>query len=93
MDNKQQEAKDELINKGAAYDELTRMKGWEYTKEYTRQKLAAFTNRALLGPGFASMEEYREARGEVNGLRNYIADIEHAMKIFHEERTKTTKTE
>lgn len=75
----------EFFEKAGAYEQLVHTNGWGYVKAFIEQRLKAFTNKALL-EGFSSMEEYQMKRGEVNGLRELLADIEWTLKQLEQYR-------
>ena len=87
-------AKDEMLTKAGAFEEMTRTNGWKWIEEYIGNKVADFTNRAI-GQGFKDMNEYNAYRGEIVGLQNLLAEVtvtlQH-LKKFNEE-SKSTSTE
>jgi hypothetical protein len=70
----------ETKTRAAAFEELVRTKGWDYILTYIQNRLTLFTNTAL-GEGFKSMEQYQEHRGEVNGLRNLLGEVEETLRV------------
>ena len=77
----------EQLERGAAFDEFSRAKGYELLKAYITFQVQAFANKAL-SPGFTSLEDYREAKGEVNGLRKLLAHIDGDIKALQDEQQR-----
>jgi len=75
----------EFFEKAGAYEQLVLSNGFKQLKAYIQQKIAAFTNKAII-EGFPTMEEYQAARGEVNGLRNLLAEVEWTLKQLEQYR-------
>lgn len=83
MDNQQPkpEIPNEILEEAGSYEQLVRIKGFVWMKSYVEGKLKAFANKALL-EGFKSMEEYREEKGKVNGLRDLLGHIENSLQVL-----------
>ena len=90
LSQSQQDSKHDLLQKAVAYEEIVHSKGFAYLKTYVRDQIGVFTTDALNG---FSHEEYLERRGEVNGLRKLLGDVEFALAALEDERTnQPTKT-
>lgn len=86
MDNQQrEEAKRELLDRAGRLENMVNSPGWEDAKAYIQNVIQAFANESIM-TGFKTMEEFNLARGEVNGLRKFIGEIDEAVKTLHEFR-------
>lgn len=95
MDNtrtaEQQEALNQARARGVAFSDIVSTDGWNYVKAYVQARITLFANDAL-GEGFKTMEEYQRRRGEVNGLRELLAEVEESIKLVNERTNEQTKT-
>jgi len=80
-------ALNEKLERAVAFEELIRVKGWEFVKAYIENQIRAFANKAIL-EGFKSMDEYQFERGLVTGLRRLIGEIEGDLNTLENERQK-----
>ena len=87
LTKEQLQYKNEQLARGVAFEELVRSKGFEHVKAYIENKIRMFTNQAIIN-GFNSMEEYREKKGEVNGLRELLQNIEADIEALKHETDK-----
>jgi len=81
-----------MFEKAGAYEELIHTKGWELIKVFVQSKLQLYTSDSISEKGFASYEEYRERKGEVNGLRGLLSEVQGALDFLGEERKKNATT-
>jgi len=82
----QQEAfRQEAINRGAAFEEMTKSKGWELVKAFIENKVKTFANGAIVA-GFENMETFNLERGKVEGLRQLLSEIESSMTVLRTSR-------
>jgi hypothetical protein len=88
MDNQtsqaQQEALEESLAQGQAFEELIRTTGWEYIKKYYQTKIQQFAT-SLLIEGNKSIVEFENARRELIGIRNLMGMVESALQILHDQ--------
>lgn len=87
----QQASLDEQLKRGGAFEVLLNQEGFELIRAYISNQVQSFASKAL-SPGFATMEEYREAKGEVNGLRKLIANMDADIKAVYEHRQRKQAT-
>lgn len=76
----------EFFEKAGAYEELVRIKGFSYLKAKMAERVQAFTNDALMGEGFKSMDEYRERRGEIKGMQQLLGDVQYTLDTLFKHR-------
>lgn len=77
----QAEALNAAKQRGLAYSDIVQTDAFGYIRQYVEGQIQAFTNDALMGEGFKDYEEYRERRGQVNGLRNLLAEIQATVEL------------
>jgi len=92
MDNQEQseqqkEALAEALERGEAFEGMTRSKGWEFAKAYYQRKIQTFASSLLLNEG-KPITEFENERRELIGLRKFLGFIENDIKILEDERTK-----
>lgn len=85
-DEKVEEAKQDLMEKAVAYEEMIRSKGWGYVKAYAQEALNTFSVKAMR-EGFKNMEEYQLERGKVDGLFRLLNEVELALQALTDERS------
>ena len=51
-----------------------------------------FCVRAIDGKGFTTIEEYREAKGQVSGLKRLVSFIENDIRVLENERKQKQTT-
>lgn len=81
----------ESMQKGVAYEEMVRSKGWEMVKAYIEGQIRSFANEAIV-TGFKNMDDYSFKRGIVTGMRQVLGEIQSSLKVLEDERTKDTKS-
>lgn len=86
-DAKVEEAKEEILEKAAAFEELIRTKGWGYIKAYAQDALNGFSARAVK-TGFTSMEDYQFERGRVAGIFSILSEVENAIQTIRDEANR-----
>lgn len=87
-DPKIEEYKQQDLEAGYAFDELSRMKGWKYVTALIDNTIRVFTNKAILSGGFKTMEEYAFERGIVEGQRRILKEVEDKIKFVREENAR-----
>lgn len=92
LTDEQKGALDEAKKRGAAFQEMKHSQGYAYLKAYVTTRVQAFATDAL-AVGFKDMSEYERRRGEVNGLRQLLADIEQAVKLLEDDKPTSKQTE
>ena len=85
------EALKEKMQRGVAFEEMVRSKGWEYIKAYIETQIKQFANEAILS-GFKELYEYNYKRGRVVGMRDILGEIESSLKVLEDEREKAKRT-
>lgn len=97
MDNQQpnqpqlEEARRESLERAGALEQMTTTKGWEYVKAFIQNKIQTFANESII-KGYETLEEFNFHRGEVNGLRELIGEIDHSLQELHEYRKSKEST-
>jgi len=86
-DEKVNNAKEEVMEKAVAFEELVRTKGWGYIKAYAQDALNGFNVKAVK-VGFKDMEEYQFERGRVAGIFSILNEVELALQTLQDERNK-----
>jgi hypothetical protein len=97
MDNNQrntearQKALNEMLERGSAFEELVRIRGWEYITAYIQNQIRLFTNKALI-EGFKNQEEYQYSRGFVAGLRALMGEVDSTLQQTRNEVEKNKQS-
>ena len=81
VEKRRKEALDEALERGTAFNELTHHRGWALVSTYIQNRIQTFATRAIKD-GFKSMEEYQLERGEVNGLRKLLAEVNSSVELL-----------
>jgi hypothetical protein len=76
--------------RGLAFDEMVRTKGYEMLKNLITQRTTAFSVEVLNGQ-FKNMEELNLERGMVLGMNTIIRTIENDMESVREASTPSAK--
>lgn len=87
LTKEQQEYLDEQLARGGAFEQMMTTDGWKYIKAYIENKIRTFSNKAII-EGFKTMEEYKEEKGEVNGLRELLQHMDGAIQTAYAEKKK-----
>jgi hypothetical protein len=92
LDSQQQEALEESLSRGLAFEELIRTKGWEYVKAWYQKKIQALATGLLLEDK-KKIEEFENDRRELIGIRRLLGLIDNDIQILkkHEEDKRPTK--
>jgi hypothetical protein len=89
MDKDQlEESKNQSLERGVAFQELTRSRGWRFVKMYFENEVKAFTTSLLVED--KPIESYANKRSELNGIRKLFGFIDHDIKFLENEHTKDT---
>ena len=79
----QQEALEETLSRGQAFEETVRTKGWEYIKKYYQAKIQNFASSLLIEDKTA-ISEFEDERRELIGLRKLLGMVENDIKILND---------
>ena len=79
----QQEALEESLSRGQAFEETVRTKGWEYIKKYYQAKIQNFAS-SLLVEDTSPIAEFEDERRELIGLRKLLGMVENDIKILND---------
>lgn len=85
LSDDQKQELDAALERGTAFEELVRAKGWEFVKNYVASKIQSFANKAIT-EGFKNQEDYQYERGQVQGLRTLLGHIESAIRTLEDKR-------
>lgn len=84
-------AKKEVLEKGYAFEELIRTKGWELIKSNYVNSVQVFATK-VINNGFDSIEELNLERGKILGKQQILNDIDAALKALQDEQSTTSIT-
>jgi len=79
----QQEALEETLSRGQAFEETVRTKGWEYIRKYYQSRIQQFAT-SLLIEGEKPIAEFEDERRELIGLRKLLGMVENDMQVLHD---------
>jgi len=91
LSKEQQEALEEALSRGQAFEELIRTKGWEYVKHWYQQKIQRFGTSLLLEDGKV-ITDFEDERRELIGLRKLFGVIDNDIKVLRDTNEKNTKS-
>lgn len=74
----------ERMERGQAFEEMIRSKGWEIVQAYILNSTRDFANKVILS-GFSSIEELNFERGKIVGMKQILTEIEASLKAFRNE--------
>lgn len=89
--NQAQQAKNQTLEQGVAFEDLIRTKGWEFVKSYYQLKVQSFATQILVSE--KPISEFEAERHQLVGLRNLLGYIDTSIKLLENERKHTTTTE
>lgn len=87
QDSQRQEELQEVINAGEEYEQLVRLPAWGRLLRLIQAQIAAFTNRSLNGE-FKTMEDFKQAAGEINGMRRIVGEVDNTLRMAREQHDK-----
>jgi len=88
----QEEYLREELAKGVAFEAFKHSEAYKYLQAYYENVVKNFTNKAIL-TGFKDMEEYREERGKVLGIKVMFEGIQSSLITLAEQRQKNKDNE
>lgn len=90
MDNQQEESKKQSLERGVAFQELERSKGWTFVKLYFEERVRNLSTRLLVED--KPIIEYEKERMELVGLRKLFSFIANDIKTLEDANKKDTGT-
>lgn len=87
QDKAQQEALQESLQRGEAFEELIRTKGWSYVQQFYQNKIKHFASDLLINEK-KDIAEFEAERRELIGLRRVLGMIENDIEVLHKENEK-----
>jgi len=84
----QQAALNDTLERGTAFEEMTRTKGFEHVKAYYQARLTLFIND-IFNNDHKPLAEFEGQRSELLGLKRLLGEIDNALKVLHDERQRT----
>jgi len=85
--NPQEQALQDSLVRGSAFEGLIRTEGWKFVQAYYQAKVQAFASQLLVSD--KDILEFEAQRRELKGLRNLLSFIENDLKVLHShEETK-----
>lgn len=87
MEDLQKEALEELYLKQGAFEELIRVRGWEYIKAYVENNVRTFSTKAIK-KGFKDEKELEYERGVVNGMLRLVEQVNETLEQAKREKEK-----
>lgn len=85
LTEKQEQAVEELHERGVAFEELVRSRGWELIKAYYQNRIASFTSGLLIADK-REIEEFEKERREIIGIRKLLGHIDESINQSRELR-------
>lgn len=79
------------MDRGQAFEELIRTKGWGYVKAWYQAKIQKFATSILIGDN-KPIQEFEDERRELMGLRKLLGMIENDMDVarkYYAEKSNT----
>jgi hypothetical protein len=83
----QQKAFQETLDKGSAFEELIRTRGWGFIKGWYQAKIQMFATNLLLKEK-NPISDFEEERRELIGLRHLMGMIENDIEVARKEYAK-----
>lgn len=87
-DKQQEESKNQSLERGVAFQELTRSKGWGFVKAYFENRVKALATSLLVEE--KPIVDFENERRELVGLRKLLGFIENDIKTLEDEHKKDT---
>jgi hypothetical protein len=87
LSQEQKQALQEAFQRGSAYQELVRTKGWEFVKKYYQIKVQQFAS-GLLVQESKPISEFEGVRRELIGLRKLLGSIDGDIKTLEDDQQK-----
>lgn len=84
-----EQALNDTMQRGVAFEELMTTKGWEFLKAYYENKVRVFGNKSV--NGFDNWDTYQVERGKVQGLREMFSEITSTLETLRKERELRSK--
>lgn len=81
---------EESLQRGQAFEELIRSKGWELVKGWYQNKIQHFATSLLIGDQ-KGIVEFENERRELIGLRKLFGLIDNDLKVLREENEKAKR--
>ena len=88
--DKQEEALNLSLQRGEAFEELIRTRGWGFVKEWYQQKIQRLASGLLVNDK-KDILEFEAERRELIGLRKLLGMIEQDITTLHEKNTGPAK--
>lgn len=85
--DKQQQAYQEILERGEAFEELIRTRGWGFIKAWYQNKIQRFASSLLLKDS-EKIETFEEERRELIGLRKIMGMIDNDIQVLHDKIEK-----
>lgn len=79
------------LERGQAFEELIRTKGWGFVKAWYQAKIQQFAS-SLLIEGNKNIEEFEKERRELMGIRALLGWIENDIKTLEDKIENDKKT-
>ena len=91
MDNQQdnqEESKKQALERGVAFQELIRSRGWKFIRMYFENRVQAFATHLLIED--KPIADYEQERQELKGIRKLLGLIDNDIKTLEDEHKKDT---
>ncbi len=94
MEDKQKQAYQEILERGEAFEELIRTRGWGFIKAWYQNKVQLFASGLLLKDKEA-IGMFEDERRELIGLRKIMGMIDNDIQVLHDkiEKDKNEKAQ
>lgn len=84
------QARNETLGQAVAFEELIRVKGWEYVKAYYQTRVQSFATRLLVSD--SDIAEFEAERQQLIGIKKLLGFIDGAIQLLEHERKNPTAT-
>jgi hypothetical protein len=83
----QQKEYQEILERGEAFEELIRTRGWGFVKAWYQNKIQQFATNLLLSDK-RPIQEFEDERRELIGLRKIMGMIDNDIQVLHDKIEK-----
>lgn len=90
LSKEQQQYLDETLERGVAFEEMIRTKGWEIVLSYYQNSLQTLTTQMITQED-KSIEEFEKDRREIIGIRKLINRISSDIETLNKQREENRK--